>query len=197
VSLHMSIVAIEGNRLADFPAIWRRFQYEPSDKPMEGATWETATKRETPETKAVCYLDGWTVILDPELVMMTEDAACAALSAEMSARIVGVLSEGVSASYGFNVFSGGHQIRGFLAVDGDTVEDTGAPLPEEDGIDKQAVSEPDMLAVLAKFGVHYDRLEKCDEFVVWKLDYPEDDAPEPGDPMESTASVEKKPWWKF
>mgnify|MGYP001545905326 CR=1 FL=1 len=177
MSLHLSILAIEGDHLAEFPRLWQRFDFEPRGDAREGVDWETVNRADdAPEDKAVCVVGGWTVVLDPEMVLMTETEACAALSAELKARVVGVVAEGVSASYGYHVFADGQQVRGFLRVDGELVDDHGAPLPEEAGIALQDVGESEVFDLLGRFGVDYDALEGETDFVLWPLTFTGEDA---------------------
>jgi hypothetical protein len=143
--------------------------------------------------KAVALHAAWTVILDPELVMVTEEEACARLASRTRAPVFSMICEGASGTYSFSLLDPDVR-RAYMSVAGEVQDDRGAPLPEEAGIDLARIFEDDVLLVMERLGVPYAALELAPSFDVWTLDeshmHPE--IPRPG-PSQATY----RPWWKL
>ncbi len=69
-------------------------------------------------TKAAYLAHGWTHIIDPELVIFTEEEALSKESQLLNTKIVVWLSESASDTYGFWVYEHGRLLRGVLTPNG-------------------------------------------------------------------------------
>jgi hypothetical protein len=175
MSLHISLLLLEGNHLSHISQVFEMFGYQDSrdDKQVQG--WEALKIldnwqiSDTEVLKAVCLCQNWSVIVDPEMVMFADEEACAKVSSEFQIRIFGTICEGVSATYGFNFFQG-QKVRGFLSVDGEIIEDVGDPLAGESLFDKRQVFEDEILRVMGETAIQYDDvLNDTQSFVIKKL----------------------------
>lgn len=208
MSLHASLLMIKGDHLDRAEQIFTAFDYRPTgtvehldnwlgvlqaiDRPRGGAPRDIVHK-------AVFVHNGWTVILDPEMVMFANDAICTQMSRALGGLIFGMLCEGTSGSYCYSLYDG-ELVRAFWSFGGEISKDRGDRLPEEDGIDLEHVFEDDVLKVMERLGVDYVGFEDLRVFQVFELDeshmsghrasHVEEEPLPPG--QES-----KKPWWKF
>jgi hypothetical protein len=131
---NISVVAIRGDHSGKAGDLLRLFGYEAEDGPIEVTGWDAAARHPGDHRcKAVDFDGEWTVIVDPELVLMTDEATCAEVSRSLGSQVCGLVCEGVSGTYGFNVFRDGSKVRGFCSTSGAVNEDEGAALPEEVG----------------------------------------------------------------
>jgi hypothetical protein len=199
MSLHISVVAVQGDHLDQAGELLRAFGYEPGAEWIEVAGWEAAGRYLADHgCKALYFHEGWTVIVDPELVLMLDEDALADLSRRLASQVCGLVCEGVSGTYGFNLFHEDRKVRGFCATDGVIAEDLGEPLPEEAHFDRARVSEAGVIGLVAGIGFDYWGLERADRILVFN---PGRRAPADV-PMSSgqggpDRSEPKTPWWRF
>src|SRR4030095_6334395 len=107
--------------------------------------------------KVAYFANGWTYIVDPELVLMSDDVWLQ-YSKTWNNRILGWLCEGASGSYGITVFQAGRQVRQVFAVAGEISADEGDALAEESNVDWSEAWEDDVLEIAKRFGAEYDYL---------------------------------------
>lgn len=160
MSMHISFVAIEGEHLNEIPEMLTAFDYSVTEsKAVENAAelvHAFSTSAAEDVLTKIAYTNGnWTVLVDPEMVVMHQDEL-ADYSQKWKARVVGIVMEGTSGSYGFRVFALGEQQRLVMAIDGAVVVNEGAPLPEEEGIDWTRVFESECLTLAERFGIAFD-----------------------------------------
>lgn len=215
MSLHMSAVCIRGSHISRMSDLLSRLDYRIVGSPLVCTTAAAAattlaepTRHRDVVRKAAYESDGWTWLLDPELVVMTSDDALSDFAREHATDILAWLCEGASGSYGFRLFSPELR-RDVLAVDGAAECDTGDRLAEEHDIDWSYASEDEILELARRLGAPYDYLSTDRNYFVYALDesgaFPVDT--HSADPRESpshatTADREHsrtaaKPWWKF
>jgi hypothetical protein len=158
--------------------------------------------------KAAYLQNGWTVLLDPELVLFDKNLL-GRLSNESQANVLGWICDGVSGTYGF-IFFGKGQTRSVLSVAGRLAEDIGQALIEESGTEWGKASEDDVLRLSEKLGVPYRYMKDDLEYHIFLLDEskpePRDDAASspspsvqsgPGSVGSSDAQRKPKKWWQF
>ncbi len=134
-----------------------------------GRALEAETGDRDTVIKAVYVSNGWTHILDPELVLSSLGAKeWLRLSGELYSRVVCWICEGTSGSYGFSLYDGGALLRDVMAVDG-IVEEKGAPRPEEEGVDWEEAFEDDVMNVVANLGAQYHGLAEEVPYYVFVL----------------------------
>ncbi len=175
MSLHISVVSIEGNHLADLAEVFERCNYRvigsemTTDADSAARQLDQHVVEQTKVRKVAYFSDGWTHIVDPELVIMS-DSAWADYSARWDGRIVSWVCEGCSGTYGFSLYEAGAKVRSVCRTEGRVYEDEGVPQREEAGIDWAHAFEDDVLAVAERLGAPYGYLEGVAEYHVFLLD---------------------------
>ena len=204
MSLHMGVLMARGDHRDDLQAVFAPFNYRWTDRTEAVPTWRAALdamsfpRSDRPRHlvhKAVCLASGWTVILDPELLMFSEDLPCTELATRLGQPVFGAVCEGTSATYGFSYFNPDRQ-RSFLVSDSEVLEDSGLPLEAEAGITLSELFEDDVLLIMKRVGVDYLSLERLSGFLVVELDESHLAAAAPP-VVPPAAPTSKKPWWKL
>jgi hypothetical protein len=166
---------IEGDHRSELGKIFKMFDYEDTGKDLGIKKWNEITNylsdyiEGTRVVKAVCFQQGWTIIIDPEMVMFSDEEACIKVSSELKSRVFGMICEGTSGTYGFTLFDN-KKIRGLLSTNSQIVEDFGVQLPSESKFDKSKIFEDDIVLVMRDMGVDYGKLNEVDNFVVKELE---------------------------
>jgi hypothetical protein len=204
LSLHMSLLMVRGDHTANLRGIFSHFDYGWTEPVQRVAAWDAALEEiryprpDRPPTlvrKAVAHVTGWTVVLDPELIMFAEDVACTALASELGTAVFGAVCEGTSGSYGFSFFNPDRQ-RAYMVSDSEVQEDSGQPLQAETGINLAELFEDDVLEITKRMGMDYMALERHKEFFIVELD--ESHLVSTGSAQEAQLPrPSKKSWWKF
>ncbi len=204
MSMHSSILMIQGDHLQSLPDVFSRFDYrqtrpaEPSegwDNTLDAIEWHPGKgKPRNIVHKAACVLHGWTVILDSEMVMVTSNKTCAAVSQMLHSKLFGMICEGTSGTYVYLICDGDIK-RWFFWQDGQVLEDVGDRVPEEPPADD--IDEVTILEMMARMGLDYSDLEQVAEFQLYEFDESRPSS-EPEPPAPLVKAVEpKKPWWRF
>jgi hypothetical protein len=187
MSLHISVIAIQGDHIDRAGELLGVFGFAATAEPAEVAGWEAASKAlDDHNCKAACSADGWTVIIDPDLVLMLDERACADISRRLGTQLCGLVCEGVSGTYGFILFRGGTTVRRFCSTNGVVADDAGEPLPAESDFDKSRATESGVIDVLGRLGFDYWSLERADRVLIYC---------EAAPPMARLAG--KEPWWRI
>ena len=201
----MAVLMARGDHRADLRGFFAPFNYTWTDRTEHVSTWRAALEGMAyPRPglsrhlvhKAVCFASGWTVVLDPELLMFAEEAPCTALATRLGAPVFGAVCEGTSATYGFSYFNPDRQ-RSFLVSDSEVQEDVGTPLEAEAGIATAALFEDDVLLIMKRVGVDYLSFEGLRDFVVVELDESHLGVAAPETLPATTAPTPLRPWWQF
>ena len=201
MSLHASLVMVQADVRSEMRSVFEAFDYHPLGMEVVLA-WKAALeairypRNSSPRTtvhKAVSSCNGWTVILDPELVMAADAAACSQLAARFGAQVFAMICEGTSCTYASSSYRAGVR-RAFMTVDGEVAEDDGQPIPEEASIDLGKLFEDDVLRIMDRVGVSYSALASTGPFDIWALDESHLATPEPSGPPAQVGP--SKPWWK-
>lgn len=183
------VLMIRGDHLAVLPAVFQRFHYQVKAGPTRVGQWDQVMEAlANPQSplllpKAACLVNGWTVILDPEMIMSADEEVCAGLSRQLRSRVFTMYCESTTGTYTYGFFDGS-VLRFVASVDGTADEDKGPKQPEEEDIaDLADLSEEDVLGVMQRIGVDYfEDLMAADEYYLYSL---------------AAAGAEKKPWWRF
>jgi hypothetical protein len=190
---------VRANVTADMASVFESFNYRPVRSEVvlgwDGAIAALAYPRSgAPREhvyKAVVWHSGWTVVLDPEMVMATEEAACSDLARKARAPVFTMLCEGASGSYAFSLYDPELK-RAYFVVDGVVHDDRGVPIPEEVDLRMEELFEDDVLLIMERLGVPYRSLETIGSFTIWTLD----ESHSAPTPLPEGTPVPKKPWWK-
>jgi hypothetical protein len=171
MSLHISVVAIQGDHIGRTKELLGLFGFGFETGPIEVTSLEESSRYlDNHGCKAVYYQQGWTAIVDPELVFMIDEGACAEISRRLGSQVCGFVCEGVSGTYGFNLFRDGEKVRGFCSTNGKITEDNGQPIAEESGLDRNLATEVGLIELVARIGFNYWDIEKVDRFIVYGAD---------------------------
>jgi hypothetical protein len=173
MSLHISVVSIEGDHLTEIADVLKRIEYvieesftvQTGEQASKELDWNPDRNR---VAKVAYFADGWTFIVDPELVLMIDDVWLE-YSKQWSNRVIGWVCEGASRSYGLTVFDSGTKRREVMTVDGEIAVNHGEPLPEESSINWNEAWEDDILEIAKHIGAEYDFLADR-EYIVFHLD---------------------------
>ena len=173
--LHLSEIAIEGNHVQDVEALFRTLKYKVVRKSWASG-WQQLNEflyknasDKTRVRKAAYFAHGWTHIIDPELVILTEEKILAKESQLLHAKIVVWLSESASDSYGFWVYDHGRLLRGVLSADG-TLKGSGRRLSAEENVNWKGAGEDEILDLAHRLGPGFDAFEGNLHFRLYDLD---------------------------
>jgi hypothetical protein len=172
MSLHISVVSAEGDRLEELAGVITAIQYR-IEKSFHVHTGDAASVELdwNPDRNVVAKVayeaDGYTHIIDPELVLMSDDIWLK-YSARWKCRVIGWVIEGASGSYGLTVFDSGQKVREVLACGGEVAVNSGEPLDEEMNMVWAEANEDDVLAVAERLGSEYDLSDR--DYLVLHLD---------------------------
>jgi hypothetical protein len=173
MSMHISVVSIKGEHLEEITEVFRKCQYVVEDA-FHVSTGDQAARElnwhpDRNHLAKLAYIAaGWTYIVDPELVLMSDDVWLE-YSHKWQTRIIGWVCEGASGSYGLTVYQSGSKLREVCRCDGEIAINEGKPLPEESEIDWGEAWEDDVLELVKRFGAEYDFLADRD-YMVFRLD---------------------------
>ncbi len=177
MSLHMAMVSIEGEHLADAPEIFERLDYRLMDKPRVVTSSEEIEVElrdpiidRTTVKKVVYFAGGWTDILDFEMVMISEEAVWEEFSARWKTRIFCWICEGASNTYALSLYENGCKLRSVMATDGEINHNIGDPIPEEMNIDWSSAFEDDILKIAERIGAPYSYLDDEQTYHLYLLD---------------------------
>jgi hypothetical protein len=173
MSMHISVVSIEGDHLNDIADVLRKCEYviESSFVVTNGeqASRELDWHPDRMHVAKVAYVsDDWTFIIDPELVLMSDDVWLE-YSKKWNTRVAGWICEGTSSSYGLTFFDSGIKRREEFRCNGEVAVNSGKPLPEESGVDWTEAWEDDILEIAKRLGAEYDFLADR-QYLVFRLD---------------------------
>jgi hypothetical protein len=203
MSMHGSFIMIQGDHLESLPEVFSRFKYVPTSPPklvkgwketLEALKYPSKGKPRTIAYKAACFINNWTVIYDPEMLMVDDEIACSSVSNWLNTRVFGMICEGASNTYAY-IFCNGNLKRSFWISDGEVFKVSGEKFPEEPAT--QNIDEPDVLEIMRRLGVSPEELEVVNDYYLYEFDESSMDASEPVNSVQSQSSKKKKPWWRF
>lgn len=173
MSMHLSVVSIEGNHLDEVADVLRKCEYVIEDSFVVKAGDRAARELEwNPDrnrvAKVAYFADDWTFIVDPELVLMS-DKVWLEYSEKWRTRVIGWVCEGASGSYGLTVFDSGKKTREVFSSGGEVAVEMGNPLPEESNMNWSEAWEDDVLEIVKRIGAECD-FPADREYVVFHLD---------------------------
>lgn len=163
--------------------------------------------------KAVFLLNGWTVIDDPELILMDDVKGLEAVSTLLKSRVLAIQSLDHSNKYGFRCAHKA-RLRTLISYRGRITVNEGEPLAEESRTNPDRFTEEDLWQLLFKFHIDYQTVSEVKEFQVYELEESEagelplneeSEAP-PKEQLQPKARLReedfkspevKSPWWKF
>ncbi len=166
---------IRGDVRAKIRDVFNLFEYQPL-RSYEVSDWNELGEAigewisEDVVRKAVLFANGWTIILDPEMVMPDDDRLCSEVAAALGTEIVTTIYSADFVS-GFFVFDPELR-RAYETFQGTVKLDRGEPLPVETTMHLGRLNASDLLRFLASFGVDYSALENLHPFQIWELGEP-------------------------
>lgn len=203
MSMHGSFILIQGNHLGSLPEVFSRFNYLTTSPPSLIGGWKgtlnaveypTKGKPKTIVYKAAFFVNNWTVIYDPEMLMVNDETACSNVSNWLNARVFGMICEGASRTYAY-INCDGNLIRSYWIGDGEVFKDSGEKFSEEPA--SQDIDEPDVLEIMSRLGVDPKELEEVKDFYLYEFDESSIGVSEPDNIVPTDTSSRKNPWWRF
>jgi hypothetical protein len=171
--MHIGVVSIEGDHRREIPEILARLRYtvletfrsNDADQASEELEWGPDRNK---VAKVVYFSEGFTHIVDPEMVLMG-DSIWLECSLKWGNRVIGWICEGASGSYGITVYESGRKIRNVFRVDGEIKTNEGEPLVEEFGLNWEGAWETDVLELADQLGASFD-MSVDREYEIYYLD---------------------------
>jgi|GEM_PF-4258705 len=172
MSLHISVVAIEGDHLEEIADILLSLDYIIEDsftvQTGEEAAKQLSWRPDADHVAKVAYTDcGWTYIVDPELTVMLEETWIERTQ-QWNNRVFAWICEGVSGSYGIMLYERGVLKRDICVVESEVHEGCGPAIPEEINLDWTEAFEDDIMKIARRIGADYDYLADR-EYLVFQL----------------------------
>ncbi len=208
MSATIGFITIEGNQLSRLAEIFSRFQLIDTNKDLHLNSWAEASKiieqeylepNDFSQRRVVWFQNNWTIIEDHSLLLCTDIEALQKNAQEGRLCIYSFLSQSTSNSHGFWHFTPTIS-RTFFIEDGETIENTGIPLPQEAGLNiNDELYYDDIIELAASLGIDYYAAEQLKQFTVKQLlNNAELNAQiEQVKNDQKSIQVAKKPWWKF
>jgi hypothetical protein len=169
--MHIVIVAIEGDHHKEISDVLKDCKYKIEKtrtvKTGDEASKEMGKSEKSRVSKAVYVANGWTFIVDPEMVLMTDDIWLK-YSKKWKNRVIGWICEDTSGTYGLAQYKEGKKQRLIVSVDGEIKAKEGTPLPEEAKFKWEDASTDRLMKLLKKIGPDYDYLADR-EYTVFTL----------------------------
>jgi hypothetical protein len=196
---------IEGDHRAKLLEVFEAFDYRPTGTVERINSWEEvdgAIEYPRPgRSKDLVYTaaffhDGWTIILDPEMVMIADEDACEKTSQMLDSPLFAMVCEGTSGSYGYSFYNR-VKLRSFWSDDGEIQDDWGEKLAVEEGIDPSTIFEDDIFLIMKRLGVNYLTFDKVKDFMVFEFDESHIATALGTSPTPQPVLKRKKPWWQF
>jgi hypothetical protein len=171
MSMHFVVVSIEGSHLTEMGEVLEKCGYSVESSKTVQTAKQASSEMAKSNWKAAYFVNGWTFIIDPEPVLMRNDAWLH-YSKKWKTRIIGWLCEGTSASYGLTLYESGKLRRQIVSVDRNVVVEKGKPLPEESKVDWGAADEKSVMQLAERIGAKYEFPAKA-EYTAFQLSSPE------------------------
>ncbi len=179
MGIDIGLTMIQGDHLAELPDVFSRFggiKLTRSPKRSSGwpntmaaIGWPRLDPSEPNLHKAACLLNGWTIILDPEMDFTSvANDNCAALSQATHSKVFGIICADLEETYAYFI-SDGDRARQFWVNDArDVAADNGERVPEEPSAAQ--VDEAFLLELMSRMGLGYSALKNVSDFYVFELD---------------------------
>ena len=141
MGLSKGIIAIKENQLENIVQISEILNYFEDEKFLDEISDTTEFK------------NGWTIITDEEMLLVSEDDLLQELSNELNTEVFSLTIQSTSATYGFCYFNNGNS-RIFLAQDGNILENSGEPIFQGKDLNiDENISENEILRIAEKLGI--------------------------------------------
>jgi len=194
MSLNLGLIALEGNHLAELLEFFGDFGYR-----LAGVDW-LDTKASTDllgqphpsgnvDYKPVYYDTRWTIIIDPDLSLATNNDALSAYARDKSCRACACIC-GPGGRYSFCLFSADGGVARAIDICGGRVERSEGTQLKGEPETADAMDEAATLALFAQVVSPFDDFEVEREYTVYSLVHRERE-------RLSIIPKTKKPWWKF
>ncbi len=160
------IIALKGNHLSNIDNVFSIFNYKDLNNDKVFNSIETLEKflyEEFVEAsfrdiqlKGVFLLDGWTLILDPELIDVFDSESLASVSERLKAKVFTFVAQSNSDTFAFAAYDN-LLIRKFYSSEGIVEEEFGASILEEEGLNiNEKIFTDDILNLMKRLGINLD-----------------------------------------
>ena len=172
MGLTVSLVMIQGDHLTSLSEVFEALGYRGTGKVREVFSAEEAKELvsdpalgRTSFRMFACIVHGWTVVVDPELVMASDQDACAKVSTQLKTRLFSMTIQESTGTYAYDLYNG-QRIRGFLYQDGEMVETLGNPFDPQSGFVETKLFDVVIQEQMQELGVKYGDIWKASLYVV-------------------------------
>ena len=139
-----AIIAIKGNYIDKLEKVAEIFNYMEDDDIINEFSENAMLE------------NGWTILVDEEMVFVVEDDLLLELSQELNSEIFTFTIQSTSATYGFSNFNEGKN-RIFLVQDGEIIENMGDKMKVEMNLNiGETISIGDILNIAKSFGIELE-----------------------------------------
>jgi len=139
-----AIIAIKGNYFAKLEKVAEIFNYMEDDNIINEFSQNAKLE------------NGWTILVDEEMVFVVEDDLLSDLSEELKTEVFTFTIQSTSATYGFSNFNEGKN-RVFLVQDGEIIENMGDKMKVEMNLSiGETTSIDDILNIGKYFGIELE-----------------------------------------
>lgn len=201
MSVHFSVIAIEGDHRSDLDSILGAYGYAAQSSPEEKSDWqsvedELSTAEDSdPEILVVAHNGRWTMFTharDALFRMVLAEDIAETLANGIDTRVFGALGDGISCTYGWYLFGKGHERRVYVADN--LFENEGDPLPGEPEVDRELYNEESIFDVTELLGFDLlDGFEALDSYLLVPVGPATVEIP---DVPKRKREFAKRPWWK-
>jgi hypothetical protein len=201
-----AIIAIKGDHWNNQDTIFEAFKYEDLKQDKLFDNLDKAGEylfnnyfNFSEKDIALCGIwidNGWTMLLDPEMVNVLDDEALVNISSKLNAPVHTFIIQTTSNSFAFASYNQIKQ-RQFMSIEGNITEDTGTPMSEESGLNiNNQIFVDDILKLANKIGIDMEG-KNAKAFTVKQLGYNEELKMQLNSFQTVQPQRSKKAWWKF
>lgn len=191
MSISYSILAIKGDYFSQSKMIFKYLGLEETGREYSFSNWlEMVDSLSQPNLRGLWEENGWTIIVDSELVDGLKEGAISRMANEYETNVVSLLVDDVSQAYRIAMYQRDKQ-RIFDCIAGVVEMDSGTPLPEEKGLNiSELIDLEDVFAFAERLGISIE--SQGEEFLIKEVRNIGSTSPPPS-PKEKA----RKPWWRF
>jgi len=179
VGLTVGLVLIHGDHLASLSELLEAFGYPEASSRQEVSSVEAAEGLLSDPALGrsryrmfACSVNGWTVVIDPDLITATDQDACTKVSTDLKTRVFSMVIQESTGTYAYDLYDG-RRVKGFLRQDGELVETLGNPFGQQSGFVEARLFDVVIRKEMQELGVVYEDVWRASRYVVLEFKAPE------------------------
>lgn len=203
-----SFIAIRGIHLDRMREIFEIFNYKDTHQDKQFNDWQEFNDflydnyfelaSNNLALRGIWSDNGWTIIIDPEMVDTTDEEVLLELSKKLDTDIITFIIQTTSNSFGFTLYNDSVK-RKFVVSDGEVTDNLHQPLEQEKGLNiNKKIFSDDILNLAENFGIDL-KGNGNRTYLVKQLGYSEEMIYKLEEFKQNNKQLEKdnKPWWKI